>query len=99
MTANAGFSQPYFIVTWAESGVAVILLSARCYTAARILHHVATDLYLALVTFVRHQCLQLFTKNAKIKADETQFSRSSVLEAWLPLQQAQPMASESGRHS
>lgn len=57
VSMNAGFSRPYFIVTWAESGVAIILLSARYYTAARILHHVATDLYLALATFVRYQCL------------------------------------------
>lgn len=51
---NTGFSKPYFIVTWVELGVSTLFLSARCYTAFRILHYVANDLYMALATFVRY---------------------------------------------
>lgn len=52
LATHTGFSKPFFIVTWVEFGVSIGLIIARCYTATRIIHHVAGDLYLTLATFV-----------------------------------------------
>ncbi|KAL3471899.1 hypothetical protein BJX99DRAFT_262829 [Aspergillus californicus] len=47
-----GFHRPYFIVTWVEFSIAILLIVARCYTSLRIVKYVARDLPLAIATFV-----------------------------------------------
>jgi hypothetical protein len=49
---HTGFNQSFFIVTWVEFSISIFLLIARCFTSIRITHHVASDLYLSLATFV-----------------------------------------------
>ncbi|OJJ64539.1 hypothetical protein ASPSYDRAFT_39267 [Aspergillus sydowii CBS 593.65] len=46
-----GYHKPYFIVTWVEFSVSVLLLAARCYASLRIVKSSAPDLYLAILTF------------------------------------------------
>ena len=40
-------------VCWAEFFLATVFIGTRMYSAFRVLHRVAMDLYLALFTFVR----------------------------------------------
>ncbi|GKZ57785.1 hypothetical protein AnigIFM49718_003123 [Aspergillus niger] len=47
-----GFGQPFFIVTWAEFGLAIIFMIARGVAASKLIHNVTMDCYLAIVTFV-----------------------------------------------
>ncbi|KAL4895127.1 hypothetical protein BDV59DRAFT_174501 [Aspergillus ambiguus] len=47
-----GFHRAFFVVCWIEFIVAILFLCARCYTAWRILRHLAADLYVAVVTFI-----------------------------------------------
>lgn len=49
---DAGFDQPFFIVTWVETGLALVLLSARCFTAWKIVRYTGPDLILSIITFV-----------------------------------------------
>jgi hypothetical protein len=51
-SSHTGFDDPYFIVTWVEFVIAILLLAARCYTSLRIVKRVAADLPLAILTFV-----------------------------------------------
>ncbi|KAL4887198.1 hypothetical protein BJY04DRAFT_49265 [Aspergillus karnatakaensis] len=48
---HTGFHKPYFIVTWVEFVIAILLLAARCYTSLRIVKYIAQDLPLAMLTF------------------------------------------------
>ncbi|OOF98903.1 hypothetical protein ASPCADRAFT_2330 [Aspergillus carbonarius ITEM 5010] len=48
-----GYDQPFFIITWVEFGLGIILMAARCFAASRLIHNIAMDLYLAIATFVR----------------------------------------------
>lgn len=47
-----GFGQPFFIVTWAEFGLAINFMIARGVAASKLIHNVTMDCYLAIVTFV-----------------------------------------------
>ncbi|KNG82020.1 hypothetical protein ANOM_010257 [Aspergillus nomiae NRRL 13137] len=49
---QTGFGRPFFIVTWVETGLALILLSARCYTSWKIVRYTGPDLILAIITFI-----------------------------------------------
>lgn len=50
---DAGLRKPLTIVTWVEFGIAMLLFYARWYSAWRIIHCTAADIYLATATFVR----------------------------------------------
>ncbi|PWY68067.1 hypothetical protein BO94DRAFT_527795 [Aspergillus sclerotioniger CBS 115572] len=47
-----GYGQPFFTITWVEFGLGIILMVARCLAASRLIHNIATDLYLAIATFI-----------------------------------------------
>ncbi|RAK97431.1 uncharacterized protein BO80DRAFT_363982 [Aspergillus ibericus CBS 121593] len=47
-----GYGQPFFIITWVEFGLGIILMAARCFAASRLVHKIATDVYLAIATFI-----------------------------------------------
>ncbi|KAL4921522.1 hypothetical protein BDW62DRAFT_129966 [Aspergillus aurantiobrunneus] len=49
--SHTGFQKPYFIVTWVEFGISILLLAARWYISLRIVKYVARDLPLAIATF------------------------------------------------
>lgn len=48
---QTGFDQPFFIVTWVETGLALVLLSARCFTSWKIVQYTGPDLILTIITF------------------------------------------------
>jgi hypothetical protein len=50
----ASYGRTLLIVSWVEAAIASILLLARVYTTWRIIRHIRSDLYLALLTFVWH---------------------------------------------
>ncbi|OGM39521.1 hypothetical protein ABOM_011943 [Aspergillus bombycis] len=49
---QTGFDQPFFIVTWIETGLALVLLSVRCFTSWKIVQYTGPDLILAIITFI-----------------------------------------------
>jgi hypothetical protein len=63
MSANddAGLRKPLLIVTWVEFGIAMLLFYARWYSAWRIIHRTAADIYWA--TYSRNcTCYHLFLR-------------------------------------
>lgn len=49
----AGYGTTLLVVTWVQASIASVLLLARVYTTWRITRHIRSDLFLALLTYVR----------------------------------------------
>lgn len=51
---ETGFQQPFFIVSWVEFGLSLVLFHIRWYTCQKILHRTGNDFYVASATLVRN---------------------------------------------
>ncbi|EAW11254.1 uncharacterized protein ACLA_089460 [Aspergillus clavatus NRRL 1] len=89
--SNAGLHQPFNVVSLTGFGISALSFFARCYTAWMILHRTASDLYLAIATFIIGTASQIFltlaTASYGIGVYESTLSeddkRKALLCAWL----------------